>query len=261
MPVILQIAALTAALFIAQEVLRHVGKWALLGLFLGVPLVLTPYWRVVNDFDVFVWIKIYTMMFSVGWGVLLRFTPLGQHRWAGNTIALLFAANILEATAVDAGTWGLAHTLNAVAGLLLVVTLPFGSQTLQIDETRRSRDLLFGVSRGWLIGYTLWNWTFVYLNYPAFVGHHTAVLLSALIVGLMNPRLWTQARGCTLALNLLVMATINHDMITWLDTSIWFNDRLALGAAGVALAGVAGSVIRLKGEFLPSPWLCGESAG
>jgi hypothetical protein len=244
MHVILQVAAATILLFVAQKVLRHASKWVLWSLFLVVPLVLTPYWLRVNDFGLFVWFKIYTILFCNCWGVLLRFTSLGQRSWARFTIALLLGANILEATTLDILAGGLAHNLNAVVGVLLIATIPFGKNALRIDETKRSRDLHFGISRGWLCGYTLWNWTFVYLNYPSFIGHHTAVLLSALIVGVIAPRLWLQARACTLGLNLLIMATCNNAMVSWLDTSNWSDDGLGIVAAGIALALGMGVAIR-----------------
>ena len=221
MQTIFQVLALTILLFIAQEVLRSAGKLVSWGVFLLIPIVLTPYWLGVNEFGLFMWIKLYTICFCVCWGTLLRFTSLGNRPWARSTIPLLLAGNILEATALDVLERGLAHDLNAVAGVLLVLTVPFGSKVTQIDSSRRLRDLYCGTTRVWIIGYTLWNWTFVYLNYPSMVGQHTAVLLASLVVAAIDPRRWTQARAYTLGVHLIAMATFHSDMISWMDTTGW----------------------------------------
>ena len=81
-------------------------------------------------------------------------------------------------------------------------------------------------TRRWVIGYTLWNWTFVYLNYPGLMGHHTAVLSAGLIVALYAPLRWSQTRASTLGFSLLGSATWFNGMIDWMDTSTWFDQRL-----------------------------------
>lgn len=240
MQAIFQILALTIFLAIVQEGFRHVGKWVLWGLFLLMPLGLTPYWLAVNEFGLFLWIKLYSVCFCVCWGTLLRFSSLGNRTWARSTISLLLAANILEATVLDAIERGLAHDLNAVAGMLLVLTLPYGSNASRIDSAGRCRDLYCETNRSWVAGYTLWNWTFVYLNYPPLIGQHTAVLLAGLVVGAIDPRRWTQARASTLGINLFAMATFNSDVISWMDTSNWSEAGLGIHAAGIALAIAAG---------------------
>ena len=212
---LVQIVAVTMLLLLAYEVLRRAGKWISWGLFFAVPLTLTPYWFAVNDFDFFLWIKSYSVFFCIVWGTALRFTSLGERPWARTTIHLLLAGNILEAIAVDVLESGLAHTMNAIVGLILIATLPYGSDSSRIDTAGRSRDLLSGTSRTWIVGYTLWNWTFVYLNYPMLSGHHTAVLAAGLIVAAIDARQWTQARACTLGLNLLATATFYPEVTSW----------------------------------------------
>lgn len=239
----LQVAVMTILLFVAQEALRHAGKWLLWSLFLLVPLVLTPYWVRVNEFGPFLWIKTYSVFFCVGWGALLRFTSLGRRPWARFGIPVLLAVNIFEATILDLLERGLPHQLNAAAGLMLIVTLPYGVKATRVDSASRCRDLLFGTTRGWVCGYTVWNWTFVCLNYPSLTGHHTAVLLCGLIVAAIDPRRWTQTRACVLGINLLAMATCNTTMTSWLDPPNWSNEVLAIVAAGTALTIVVGCSI------------------
>jgi hypothetical protein len=145
---------------------------------------------------------------------------------------VLLAVNIFEAVVLDLVGNGSAHALNAAAGLLLIATLPYGPDSTWIHSASGCTDLHYKTSRRWVIGYTLWNWTFVYLNYPALVGHHTAVLAAGLIVAMIDPLRWGQTRASTLGFSLLCTATFYNDMIAWMDTSTWFDEQVAIAVAG-----------------------------
>ena len=246
MLVALQVLGLTILLLTAQAILRHAGKWVPWVLFAAVPVVLLPYWAAVNQFDTFMWVKIFTIFSCVAWGTAVRFTRLGVYEWARRSAPVLVAVNIIEAVAVDLAAGGLTHLLNAVAGLVLVLTLPYRRDAVRVDDTRRCRDIRVPTSRGWVVGYTLWNWAFVLMNYPELVGYHTAVLGAALVVGLIDPARWTQSRGATLGLNFLVMATFDTPMRAWLDTSGWQNPWLGVI---VAIAAVSVGVVLAVGRF------------
>ena len=245
MYVLLQILALTLGLLLAQEALRRTTRWIVWSVFLGLPLILTPYWMQVNELGLFSWFKYYTVCFCACWGTALRFTSLGNRAWARSTIALLLAMNILEATVVDLAGHGSGHVLNAVAGLLLIGTLPLGANSTRIDSASCCRDLLYGTSRPWVIAYTFWNWAFVYLNYPSLTGHHTAVLAAGGIVAMIDPRRWGQTRASTLGVSLLCTATCYKDMVAWMDTSSWSNEQFGIVAAGIALVFTASHVVQL----------------
>ena len=255
MYVLLQIIAVTVLLLLAQETLRRANRWAVWGLFLLLPLLLTPYWIRVNELGLFSWFKFYTVFFCVCWGTALRFTSLGNRAWARSTIPLLLAANILEAVVLDLVGPSSAHALNAAAGLLLIATMPYGKNSTQYDSANCYRDLLYGISQHWVIGYTLWNWTFVYLNYPSLTGHHTAVLAAGLIVAMNNRHRWSQTRASTLGVNLLFTATCFKGMIAWMDTSTWFNERMGIVAAEFALVFMAGYAVQF---WLPQIARVGE---
>ncbi|HVX16013.1 MAG TPA: DUF5692 family protein [Pirellulales bacterium] len=243
MYVLLQIIAVTLILLVAQEALRRATRWAVWGVFLVMPLILTPYWIRVNELGVFSWFKYYTVFFCVCWGTALRFTSLGNRAWARSTIPLLLAVNISEAVVLDLCGHGSAHTLNAAAGLLLIATLPYGADSARIDSAIRWHDLHYGIGRRWVVGYTLWNWTFVYLNYPSLTGHHTAVLAAGLIVAMSDPRRWSQTRASTLGVNLLFTATSFEGMIAWLDTSTWLDEQVGIVAAGFTLVFMTGCAV------------------
>jgi len=240
MPEILKILALTVVLFAAQELLRRSSKWILWGLFGLVPLALTPFWLATNDFSLFLWVKCYTIVACICWGTAVRFTAIGGRQLIRLSIPVLLAGNILEAVAPDLIEGGWAHGLVALTGLILVGMIPMGDRARRIASLQSHRDFQLDLTRGWLIGYTVWNWAFVSLNYPELLGHHTAVLAAALIVGLIDPHRWLQSRACTLGLNLIAVATINTRMIGWLDTTSWFDQRLGNAVAAFAAAFVVG---------------------
>src|SRR5262245_59023421 len=229
---LLQIIAVTVLLLLAQEALRRASRWAVWGAFLLLPLVLTPYWIRVNELGLFSWFKYYTVFFCVCWGTVLRFTSLGNQAWARSTIPLLLAVNIFEAVTLDLFGQGSAHTMNAAAGLLLIATLQYGPDSTSIRSANGYTDLHYKTSRCWVIGYTLWNWTFVYLNYPALAGHHAAVLAAGLIVAMIDPLRWGQTRASTLGFSLICTATFYNDVIIWMDTSTWFDEQVAIAVAG-----------------------------
>lgn len=244
MHVLLQIIAVTVLLLLAQEALRRATRWAVWGVFLLIPMILTPYWIRVNELGLFPWFKFYTVFFCVCWGTALRFTSLGNRAWARSTIPLLLAVNIFEAVVLDIIGHGPAHALNAAAGLLLIATLPYGPDSTRIDSVNCCCDLLYRTNKPWVIGYTLWNWTFVYLNYPSLTGHHSAVLAAGLIVAMYDPRRWSQTRASTLGVNLLFAATYFNGMIAWMDTSIWSDEQVGIVAAGFGLVFMTGCTVQ-----------------
>lgn len=243
MYVLLQIVAVTGLLLLANEALRRATPWVVWSAFLLLPFILTPYWLEINQLGLFSWFKYYTVFFCVCWGTALRFTSLGDRAWARCTIPLLLAVNISEAVAVDLFGQGSAHALNAAAGLLLIATLPYGQNSTDIDSASVYRDMHYGTSERWVMGYTFWNWTFVYLNYPALAGHHTAVLAAGLMIALNDPRRWSQARAATLGVSLLITATDFQGMVGWMDTSDWFDGQTAIIAAGLSAMFMACSAI------------------
>ncbi len=228
------VLALAAVLFLFQWVLRRGGLWVAIAVYFVLPAACTAYWLRANDFGLFPWIKVYTVLFCACYGSVLRYTSLGERRVARWGIIVLLALNILEAVIVDVIEGGLANVVNAVAGLVLVVTLPRSADAVRVVRAEY-RDLHLGVSRTWVVGYTVWNWAFVYLNYPQYTGHHIAVLSAALVVGAVDPRRWVQARAYTLGAYFIAITTFGPHMMELLDTSDWNVPGMGLGAAVLAL--------------------------
>jgi hypothetical protein len=233
------VVLMTLVYYVVQDWLGRARLPVLWTLFFLVPLALTPYWFQENSFDLFAWVKIYSVMFCVCWAGWLRFTALGDKPWLRRSIPLLLVANILEALILDVQGQGAAHNLNALAGMLLIATVPLSIGSAHIDRGNRHQTLRFNAPLAWICGYSVWNWTFVYLNYPALTGHHTAVLSAALIVALIDPQRWLQARAATLGMNLILFATSYSGTLTVSDATTWFDESIAITAASIALAVMA----------------------
>ena len=87
--------------------------------------------------------------------------------------------------------------INAAAGLLLLVTTP-GPKTISVDKEGKWRDFYYDLPFLWVLGYTIWNFTFVSGSYPHMYRMHIAVLLAAVVPAYFDNKLWNQARGFTL---------------------------------------------------------------
>lgn len=209
--------------WLLQAGLRYVGPW-ILGLLFGVvPLLMLPYWMMNRDFDGFIWLKLYSVFVCVCWGTWFRFSGIDGRCWARRITLGLLAANIAEAVGVDflAAKHGFIHSINGLAGVLLILQLIQHKPGIRAEQKSKTHDLQFDLPMDWVVGYTLWNWTFVALNYQAYLGHHTAVLVAAMIVAIADRRKWVQARAATLGINLLMMAISPSLLLKCCDTSDW----------------------------------------
>ena len=229
------IVALTIFYYVAQLILGKCRPAVLWTIFGALPAVCAYHWTCTRNFDLFIWIKLYSIMLCICWGTWFRFGKRDHLKWTQRSIALLLLANVAEATFLDLFGTGTAHLLNAAAGLILMICLLSRIPSTNVDSQSGKRCLLVDVPITWIIGYTLWNWSFVYLNYPAYLGHHTAVLAAALAVGLIDRRRWVQARAATLGVNLLWMACFPSQLLELSNTSSWSNPEIETIVAIVSL--------------------------
>lgn len=231
------IIALTIVLYLTQEVLRRTNRWVMWSVLLGLPLILTKHWFSSNvDVGLFPLVKLYTCIIFTLWLTALRFTPLGRRRWALAALFLGLPLNIMEAVVKDFYGTHFAHGLVAITGILLVISLPHPMRAIQIDESSPNRDLVYeGMSRSWIIAYSLWNWTFVYLNFPSIAAHQAAVLTAAVVVGMAEPRRWLQARAFTLVPDLLMLITFPRFCISLTESTYWATPHRENVAAGICL--------------------------
>lgn len=205
--------------------------------FAGLPLILTRHWFSINEgVGLFPWVKLYSIIVSVLLLTAVRFTQLGRRRWALATLFFMLPLNIIEAVAKDLFGTHLAHALVAITGILLVIAVPHPVRAIQIDDSSPHRDLVYdGMSRTWIAAYSLWNWTFVYLNFPSIAAQQAAVLTAALVIGMAEPRRWLQARAFTLAPDLIMLATFPRFFVSLTESTYWATPHRENVAAGICL--------------------------
>lgn len=224
------------ALLLAEELFRHYPKFAL-AVFLFVPVLLIPYWRLSGVSGWFPWVKGFSVMAGIVLIVLFRITKLERTKIGRWSIYLFLIVNILEAVTKDAMAGAYANYLNALAGILLVATLS-GPDSIHIDVKERYKDIHWGeMTVPWIVGYTLWNLVFIYLNYTPSLIHHSAVLASALVVALIDKERWLQTRAITLGTYFILSISILHSDAGLFSSA--YNDIVALWASLTAFGFMA----------------------
>ena len=202
-----------------------------------VPTALYPLWwhRYWKMWDTFLWIKIVSLM-----PVATLFATVSRCCQDGLLITspatmqwgcfLILAVNILEAAAADIllkRAWSSWSPLNAVAAVLLVLAMipSFGTIRGVATANNNNRDILWSLGGLWVFAYTVWNFMFVYNNYPWACGRHTAVLLAPLLLCHLQQDgpsydTWAQYRCYTLAFYLLLRNTCYERLRVWTDLDL-----------------------------------------
>ena len=182
---------------------NHRAAWIT---FSAMPFLLLPWWIIHTPHSTFGWAKIFSVMLGITFMMAFRFTGWQQERWSKRLLAIILLVNILEAVIHDAAMGSIPNWINAAAGLLLIVTMP-QSDGITVDDHGAANDILWDLPLAWIIGYTLWNITFIYLNWPMEVLIHVVVLGVPLIVSFIDNRLWIQTRAFTLGIFLITIFT------------------------------------------------------
>lgn len=205
----ISIFLLFVGLVITQELFARYPRCSL-AFFSLTAILLFPYWIFVFGVaDWFALVKVCSIAIGILLLSLFRATRFGNAKLVQWTTYILLAANILEAVARDVQGGGLANYVNVLTGMLLVATLDtVGS--IRIDTASKEKSLRWGgMTLAWILGYTVWNWLFMYLNFgprPALV--HVAVLGSALVIAFVDKERWLQARVYTLATYFMIFPFI-----------------------------------------------------
>jgi hypothetical protein len=146
----------------------------------------------------------------------------------------LLIVNILEATVTDALTITIANYLNVIAGVLLIFTLD-PLKKVFIDKKNKTKDFLWpSLSFQWIIAYSIWNITFVYLNFPSTTLRHIALLAVPLIVAYYIKGVWIQTRAFTLAAYFIAAFTFSSFFNSF-NTPNLGNDLIGLILASLSL--------------------------
>lgn len=192
------IAALVG-LIALNELFRR-KKWATITFFFVLPIIMIPLWLSNGVTYWFKWVKVYSAIAGSVWFTLIRFTKIGTENWSKMIVALILSANIVEAVLQDFSMGNFPNTLNGIAGILSIATLFYGWKEIGPDDSKE-RDMVWEkMHLLWIIAYDVWNWAFVYLNFPGSASLQFIVILSCTIPAILIKKgTWLQARAFTLA--------------------------------------------------------------
>lgn len=215
-------------LLFSQEIFRRF-RWFALAFFVLLPFFIVPYWRIIGVDIWFTWVKMFLVDIGLIWFSVFRLTNFSEKKIAKIGVYLILVANILEAVFLDILGNGIAHNLNAIAGIFLLLTLN------KIDSITTTKDKYLDVSwRGmtmmWIFGYTIWNLTFVYLNFPQLFFENIAVLAVSLFIAFVNRGRWLQTRALTLGVYLILLYpsfSIWPRTQNYYQVSVFFGESLA----------------------------------
>ena len=192
------IAALIG-LITLNELFRR-KKLAAIGFFFVLPIIMIPLWSSNGVTYWFKWIKVYSAVAGSVWFIFVRFTKIGVEKWSKMIVALILSANIIEAVVQDFSMGNLPNILNGIAGVLSIVTLFYGWKEIGPDNSKEKDMIWEKMPLLWIIAYDVWNWTFVYLNFPGSASLQFIVILSSTIPAIFIKKgIWLQARAFTLA--------------------------------------------------------------
>lgn len=208
-------------LLLAQEIFRRFPKLAL-GLFLILPIILTPYWVENGIKDWFLWVKVFSISAFAILFLILKIKYIEENNFAKILIYLFLVVNMLEAVAKDAMSGGVDHYLNAIAGILLIITLR-NIDSISVTKDKFKDVVWNKMTLMWIVGYTIWNWTFVYMNLVNFSAENLAVIGAPLVAAFFNKGRWLQARVFTLATYLIFFYSF-YDVYPNMSSSYWAND-------------------------------------
>lgn len=166
----------------------------------------------------FGWVKVVSALVGIYGFMLIRFTKIGKSKFAAIFPVAILSINIAEAVLrefevfakfkvmeVDPGgivvLGGVWNILNGIAGILCIATLT-GFVGIRVSKDK-SRDMVWpDMTWMYIIGYTLWNFAYVYnciSTRSMYAGF--GILLAAVIAEFIFKRgVWLQHRAQILAL-------------------------------------------------------------
>lgn len=182
-----------------NELFRN-SKWAGIVFYFILPFALLPLWASIGVTYWFKWVKVYSVVFACIWFTFMRYSKLDKYNFAKLVCGGFLALNISEAVMQDFSMGNLPNILNGIAGILSILTLWFGWKMVGKDNSEY-KDMVWPLMPlMWIIPYDIWNFAFVYLNFPGSASGQLMVLLSCTIPCIFIKKgTWLQARAYTLA--------------------------------------------------------------
>ncbi len=254
---ILTFVGVILALILLNEVTRR-SKWAAILFYCVAPVVLVALIAMgkVDSPSSKTWfgvIKTFSALAGV-WGfMLIRYTKLGERKFAAIFPLLILVLNIAEAVYRDievfmnvktltvdeagltllGGPWNL---LNAAAGVILMLTLT-GWMGIKVAKNK-TRDMVWADQLWfWIIAYDLWNAAYCYNSISTrsmYAG--MALLISCTVVELLIKRgVWLQHRAQTLALFGMFSLAVDYQAMPAFGITASYNPKAWLALSIAAL--------------------------
>jgi len=236
----LNIAFIFVMMLVGAEITSRY-KWAPYFFFLVLPILLIPLFMT-SDMGWFRYAKLIAILAGSMFITITRFNLKGK--WIKYGVFLVvfgLAFNILEAVTQDWSQPHLPNKLNALAGVLNILTIYLWT-TIRIDDKKPHNFLWPGMTIAWIIAYDLWNVCFVYLNFPNTV-HYTALAVIPVptIIAIFiasGKYTWIQARPYSLSFYMIYIVTMACfetpvslvEPLPRSDTWIWALVALSLGS-------------------------------
>jgi hypothetical protein len=205
-----------------NELFRHY-KWSGFIFFIGLSIVLgilvwpnqgVVYW--------FKWAKIYSVVLASVFFLLMRFTRVYEFKIAKLFCVFFLAGNIAEAVVQDFSMGFTPNILNGFAGVLSILTCYYGYEGIKADNSKHKDMIWPKMTILWIIAYDVWNFVYVYLNFPASASAQLMVILAATIPALFIKKgTWLQARAYTLAIWFMFYFTFTN----FYERNLWIFPR------------------------------------
>lgn len=190
----------------ANEVFRRFPKVAFI-FFVPLPVAFAFIWAKINpDVDWFFWSKL-ALILAITWILLaVRFTKFLNQKLGFILLYAFLVFNMLVAIIRQIMTGEMPDIFNAVAGMLILATLPRLS-TFSIADNQY-KDLHWDISYFYIFAYTLWDFVYIYSVFPASAARMLIGLLAPLLISLWNRKHYFQARVITLAFYFFLIFTV-----------------------------------------------------
>lgn len=150
-----------------------------------------------------------------------KFWEALQKDWVLWTLYGIVFLNIAEATMKDVF---LGNHMNALAGLILCITMPFAPKFWKYD-TDSHGEIIAYTTGYWNFLYTTWNACFVYAESPAYFARTCCILLAAELYPIVKrrPEMYITGRIYTLGAHLVLRSCFPALFMVTMNAEAWFN--------------------------------------
>lgn len=214
----------------------------------------------------FGWVKVISALAGVYGFLLIRFTNLGQRKFAYYFPVAILALNIAEAVfrefevfatykvatveasgiLVQGGIWNI---LNGIAGILCIITLT-GFVGIRVSNSK-SKDMIWpDMTWIYIVGYTIWNFAYVYNCLSTRSMYAGVTILSAAFIAeiFLKRGAWLQHRAQTLSMFAMFSLSVDYHQSQFLNIVPVYSESVLLGL------GVASFIINIL-VFISMVWV------